>query len=203
MAWINQRVDRGLKMLIPLSIGLLIILIMSKPTKAFSVKTPVDQQIMAYSSVYGISPFLVKAVIKTESDFDPNATSYVGARGLMQLMLATARIYKPYVTAHELYNPQVNISIGAKFLRDLIDRYGSIEDALAHYNLGKVDRWTYVGRQRIIKKYGDLLSVTSPTNPKYRTYKRYYDNALNAKVGDYVNYGYVNKVMKYYRIYQA
>lgn len=190
-------------MFIPLGIGLLIILLMSKPSKAFIPKTSIDQYINSYSSVYGINPFLVKAVIKTESDFNPKAISYVGARGLMQLMLPTARIYDPYVSANELYDPKKNISIGAKFLRDLIKRYGNVEDALAHYNLGKVDRWSYAGKQRIIKKYGDLLKVTSPTSPNYKKYKRYYDNAFYAKVGDYVNYGYVNKVMKYYNIYRA
>lgn len=190
-------------MFIPLSIGLIILLVFVRPTKAFIPKTSIDEYIKSHSSVYGIDPFLVKAVIKVESDFNTKAISYVGARGLMQLMLDTARIYDPYVSTKNLYDPKKNISIGSKFLRDLIKRYGSIEDALAHYNLGKVDRWSYAGKQRIIKKYGDLLKVTSVSDPNYKKYKRYYDNALFARVGDYVNYNYVNKVMKYYKIYRA
>ena len=77
---------------------------------------------------------LVKAVIRTESYFNPNATSRVGASGLMQLMPQTARRYG--VT--DLYSPRQNIEAGVRHLKYLLQRYPrQLHLALAAYNAGE------------------------------------------------------------------
>ncbi|MEJ2741405.1 MAG: lytic transglycosylase domain-containing protein [Gammaproteobacteria bacterium] len=83
---------------------------------------------------YHLDPALIKAVIHAESAFDPNATSRVGAQGLMQLMPATARSHG--VT--NSYNPEQNIMGGSKYLRYLMDKYdGNLSMVLAAYNAGE------------------------------------------------------------------
>lgn len=83
---------------------------------------------------------LVAAVMSTESNFDPRAVSPKGARGLMQLMPATARMY----SVNDLYDPAQNIEAGIKHLKMLLERYdGNLKLVLAAYNSGEktVDRF--------------------------------------------------------------
>jgi soluble lytic murein transglycosylase len=96
---------------------------------------------------------LVAAVIYEESRFRPRALSKVGAMGLMQIQPATAetiarRTGGTAFRVSDLYDPQVNISYGAWYLRQLIDKYGNERLALAAYNAGEttVDRWLQEGR---------------------------------------------------------
>ncbi|MDD2462543.1 MAG: lytic transglycosylase domain-containing protein [Desulfobulbus sp.] len=89
--------------------------------------------IQAAATEHGIDPLLIKAIIKTESNFDPSAVSPKGAQGLMQLMPATARDLQ--VT--DPFDPQDNITGGTKYLRSLLDSFGwDIELSLAAYNTG-------------------------------------------------------------------
>jgi soluble lytic murein transglycosylase-like protein len=81
-----------------------------------------------------IQPALVSAVIVVESGFNPRAVSKKGAVGLMQLLPETARRYG--VT--DIYDPEQNVRAGARYLSDLIARFGSnVELALAAYNAGE------------------------------------------------------------------
>jgi len=82
---------------------------------------------------YDISPDLLKAVAKVESNFRPHVTSPVGAMGIMQIMPGTAR----YLGVTDPYNAEQSIMGGAKYLKEQLDRFdGDVELALAAYNAG-------------------------------------------------------------------
>ncbi|MDD2734717.1 MAG: lytic transglycosylase domain-containing protein [Desulfuromonadaceae bacterium] len=92
-----------------------------------------DPIISRAAQKYGVDAGLIKAVIKAESDFNPEAVSHAGARGLMQLMPATARS----LGVTDSFDPEQNVMGGTRFLRDLLHRYdGNVDSALAAYNWG-------------------------------------------------------------------
>ncbi|MDA7787750.1 lytic transglycosylase domain-containing protein [Sphingomonadaceae bacterium] len=80
----------------------------------------------------GIGPALLDALIMQESRYNANARSHAGAMGLTQLMPGTAR----YLGVANAWNAEQNIRGGARYLKEQIDRFGSIELGLAAYNAG-------------------------------------------------------------------
>jgi soluble lytic murein transglycosylase-like protein len=98
------------------------------PTK----NTKFDSLINIYSKKYGVDPNLVKAVIKVESDFNPYCVSHKGACGLMQLMPSTAAT----LGVKNIFSPEENIEGGVAYLRQLLDKWGKLDLALAAYNAG-------------------------------------------------------------------
>jgi soluble lytic murein transglycosylase len=89
-------------------------------------------------------PLLVLSLIRQESVFNPQARSPVGARGLMQLMPATAKQMRRSVKVNQLSNPKVNIELGTKYFQGLMKRYdGNLVYVLSAYNAGetRVKRW--------------------------------------------------------------
>jgi soluble lytic murein transglycosylase-like protein len=86
------------------------------------------------SGRYDVDPSLVKAIIKVESNYNPNAVSPKGAKGLMQLMPATADRFK----AKDIFDVHENIEAGIKYLKFLFDKYNDRLDlVLAAYNAGE------------------------------------------------------------------
>lgn len=94
--------------------------------------TQYDAIIQKASLTYGIPEKMIKAVIKQESNFNTNATSSVGAAGLMQLMPATAQ----YLGVTNTRDAEQNIMAGTKYLKQMYDKFGSYELMLAGYNAG-------------------------------------------------------------------
>lgn len=98
-----------------------------------------------------LDPILVLSLIKQESAFQAEAGSTVGASGLMQLMPATAVETEPGVRRVDLLEPAINIRVGTKYLKKMLDKYnGNIVFALAAYNAGPgaLDRWIRDGRSK-------------------------------------------------------
>ena len=109
------------------------------------------EEVEQAAAKYGVDKYLVYAVIKTESNFDPEAVSHAGAIGLMQLMPVTFEWMQTYYvsdeyeayTPEDLNNPGINIDYGTHVLAVLIDMYGDEDTAICAYNagIGNVDRW--------------------------------------------------------------
>ncbi|MEB2346773.1 MAG: lytic transglycosylase domain-containing protein [Deltaproteobacteria bacterium] len=81
---------------------------------------------------HGVPAALVKAVVKTESNFQRHAVSSKGAQGLMQLMPATAAD----LGVEDAFSAEENVTGGTRYLRAMLDRYGDWKQALAAYNAG-------------------------------------------------------------------
>jgi soluble lytic murein transglycosylase-like protein len=99
----------------------------------------VEKLVREAADRHNVDPALVRAVIETESNWNPSAYSRKGAAGLMQLIPTTAQRYG----ANDVFNPQQNIDAGVRHLKWLLERYnGNLDLALAAYNAGEgaVDR---------------------------------------------------------------
>lgn len=125
-----------------------------------------DHYILESAKRHGVDPGLLKAMMHTESSFNPNARSPVGAQGLMQLMPATARRF----SVINAWNPAENIEGAAKYVAWLSRRFnGKIEHVLAGYNAGEgnVDKYGGVPPFRETRNY--VQRVLSRYNSLYRT----------------------------------
>ncbi|ENK1245020.1 lytic transglycosylase domain-containing protein [Clostridium botulinum] len=124
----------------------------------YEVKTgniTIDSAVEKASRKYGIDKELLMAVIKQESDFNPNCVSSAGAQGLMQLMPGTAR----EVGVTNPFDIEQNIDGGAKYLKKMLDMHGNVKElALAAYNAGPGTlQW------RDVKNVSDINKLPSET----------------------------------------
>lgn len=133
-----------------------------------------DQYIRQACSYYGVNEDLVRAMIKVESNYDPNAVSRKGAQGLMQLMPETAAMMRLI----DPYHPRDNIFAGVAYFKMLLDKYqGNEQLALAAYNAGPgaVDKYQgvppYSETKNYVKKvqaYREQYAAQSSNN-RYRS----------------------------------
>src|SRR6266576_1870474 len=97
----------------------------------------------------GVDPGLAFRLVRTESGFNANVKSKVGAVGYTQVLPSTARLYEPGLTNKQLFDRSTNLRLGFRYLRDLLERFdGNLRLALLAYNRGpgKVQELLDAGR---------------------------------------------------------
>jgi soluble lytic murein transglycosylase-like protein len=119
----------------------------------------IDALVQQNAATWQVDPALVKAVIANESGFNANATSKVGAQGLMQLMPETASS----LGVRDAYDPAQNVAGGTRYLKGLLDRFNGDEKlAVAAYNAGP----------NAVEKYGGV--------PPFAETQNYVQNVLSS-----------------------
>ena len=114
-------------------------------------KLEYTEYIKKYANEYNVDEYLIYAIIKAESNFEPNAESHRGAKGLMQLMYSTAEDISKRIgielNEENILEPDININLGTKYISMLIQKYNNTNLALAAYNAGSgnVDGWIEKG----------------------------------------------------------
>jgi soluble lytic murein transglycosylase len=127
-----------------------------------------DAYIEHYSKKFRVDATLVRAVIQVESDFNPMCVSNKGARGLMQLMPATAKQYG--VTS--VHDPEQNIKAGIQHLREMLEMFSDLPRALAAYNAGP----------NAVLKYGGIPPYQETTTYVKRALTVYYGHPYGQPV---------------------
>lgn len=113
---------------------------------------------------YRLDPFLVKAVIEAESNFDCYAVSYRGAKGLMQLMPGTAGD----MNVKNAFNARQNIEGGCRYLRRMLNMFdGNVILAVAAYNAGP----TKVKKYQNVPPYSETRKYVKTVLARYKQYK--------------------------------
>lgn len=125
-----------------------------------------DQHINSTARWYGIDPLLIKAMIKVESNFNPEAVSPKGAIGIMQLMPATAE----RVGVADPFNPVENIEGGVKYFNKLMNMFNDVTLAIAGYNAG----------ENAVIRYGYQIPPYSETIEYVEKVYVHYDHLRNS-----------------------
>ena len=128
---------------------------------------PFWMDVKRFSSENGLDPYLVAALIRQESAFNPNAVSRANAVGLMQLLpkvgrgVAKQEKLKRFST-EQLFQPRINLQLGTRYFRSMVDRFGSFEYALAAYNAGvdRVQDWSKQGTYRDPQEFVESIPFT-------------------------------------------
>lgn len=166
--------------------GLLLFVIFALPRILAEITYPLAYEdiIIKEAKAHDLDPFLVAAVIYAESRYNPKAVSYVGARGLMQLMPATAkgisgRIGDNNYSVDSLFDPATNIEYGTFHLQGLMGRYNrNVPAALAGYNGGGGVGDRYIKGDRTTIPRETLNYVVKVTNAE-KKYRELYKDRLD------------------------
>lgn len=126
---------------------------------------PYWQQLSADAESQNLDPYLVTALIRQESEFNPGAVSRANAYGLMQMLPSTGKAMakkegERHFSANELFDPSENLRLGTVYLRQNIDHYGGqVEYALAAYNAGDgpVRQWIASGDYKDIPEWVESI----------------------------------------------
>ncbi|PYX38417.1 MAG: lytic transglycosylase [Acidobacteria bacterium] len=120
-----------------------------------------------FSTQNELDPYLVASLIRQESEFNPNALSRANAVGLMQLLPVTGKKVAKEVNLHhynpsQLYTPTVNLQLGTRYFKAMVDKFGSFEYALAAYNAGsdRVQDWLAEGKYRDPQEFVESIPFT-------------------------------------------
>lgn len=189
-----NKIEKGIgvifKLLIFVIIIVVIAVIVDKQMIKRLYKKEYSEFVSKYANRYNVDENLIYAIIKAESNFNPNAVSHQNAMGLMQLMYATAEDLanksQIKLTEENILEPDINISLGTQYISDLLNKYDCIEVALSAYNAGSgnVDKWIKNG---VIQADGsDIENIPFKETNTYvrkimRDYKIY--NGLDEKNG--------------------
>ncbi|AAZ18221.1 possible lytic transglycosylase [Psychrobacter arcticus 273-4] len=149
----------------------------SSSASSSGTRNSYDSYILASAQRHGVDPGLMKAMMHTESAFNPNARSPVGAQGLMQLMPATARRFK----VSNPWNPADNIEGSAKYIAWLMRRFNNnVEFAVAGYNAGEgnIDKYNGIPPFKETRNY--VKSVMSRYHSLYKNDSGLSGNSMNA-----------------------
>jgi len=131
-------------------------------TESGDFKAQINRVIKTMGRKYGVDPYLIKSVIKAESNFDPKAVSPKNAQGMMQLIPATAKDYGVV----DPFDAKQNIEGGVKFLRHLIEFFGGDLDlVLAAYNAGP----------GTVMKYNNKIPPYPETQKYVKRVKKFYN----------------------------
>jgi soluble lytic murein transglycosylase len=141
-------------------------------------------RVTAAADAARLDPFVVLSLMRQESLFDPRAASPAAAYGLMQLLTTTAsRVAGRPVDATALFDPTTNITLGTRYLRQLLDRFnGDLAKALAAYNGGEdaVTKWEHRAPGAATDEFVETISYRETRHyvktvlGNYRRYRRLY-----------------------------
>jgi len=124
-----------------------------------------DHLISEFSGRYNVDFALIKAIIRAESGFNPYAVSRKGAKGLMQLMPATAL----RMNVVDVYNPKENIDGGVRYMKYLLSLFNNdLRLSLAAYNAGE----NLVSELRTIPPYRETVDYIRKVQNYYQSYRR-------------------------------
>lgn len=134
--------------------------------RKYRVNASSVEQYMGYArqsgKTYNVDPYLIMAVMATESSFNPRAQSRVGAQGLMQVHTKMhKKRFKPYGSTDTVWEPKVNIQVGSSILSDYLKRYGGSERRALKAYVGAA-RMSHDGGygNKVLRRRDEFVSVS-------------------------------------------
>jgi soluble lytic murein transglycosylase len=129
---------------------------------------PYWDTIRAESAKNNLDPYMVASLIRQESEFDPSVISYANAYGLMQLLPSVGKAMAreeglSHFQTFQLLDPEINIRLGTRYLRQMLDHFGGVEEyALAAYNAGdnRVTDWQSAGPYQGLDEFVESIPFT-------------------------------------------